>query len=82
MLTRRAALATAGAAATEFFVPTPADAASSLPKLEFSTPASHVRAFIKILASLEDDTIFDSEAPWEGRVNAWTDYPQMRTPER
>ena len=58
MLTRRAALATAGAAATEFFVPTRADAASPLPKLEFPTPASHVRAFIKILASLEDDTIF------------------------
>ena len=58
MLTRRAALATAGAAATDFLLPTPADAASPLPQLEFPTPESHVRACIKILASLEDDTIF------------------------
>ncbi|MDE0681044.1 MAG: hypothetical protein OXI11_12700 [Gammaproteobacteria bacterium] len=58
LLTRRTALATAGAAATSFFVPDRADAASPPPRLEFPTTASHVRAFIKILASLEDDTIF------------------------
>ncbi len=27
-------------------------------------------------------TIFDTGAPWEGRVNLWTDYPQMRSPEK
>ena len=58
LLTRRTALATAGAAATSFLVPARTDAASPLPQLEFPTPASYVRAFIKILASLEDDTIF------------------------
>ena len=58
LLTRRTALATAGAAATSFFVPDRAGAASPPPQLEFPTTESHVRAFIKILASLEDDTIF------------------------
>lgn len=27
-------------------------------------------------------TIFDSEPPWEGKVNLWTDYPKMREPEK
>jgi len=58
LMTRRTALATAGAAATSFLVLDRTDAASPPPQLEFPTTESHVRAFIKILASLEDDTIF------------------------
>ena len=27
-------------------------------------------------------TIFGHEAPWEGRLNLWTEYPQKRTPEQ
>ncbi len=27
-------------------------------------------------------TIFGPDAPWDGRVNLWTDYPKMRSPEK
>ncbi len=59
MLTSRSALAAAATSAAGLIADAvPADAASPLPRLEFQTPESHVNAFIKILASLEDDTIF------------------------
>ena len=55
MLTRRSVLAAAAAAPAAVTV---SDAASTLPQLEFRSPGAHVRAFIKLLASLEAQTIF------------------------
>jgi len=57
MLTRRNVLATAPATIVAG-ASNSAAAASALPHLEFPTPQAHVRAFIKILASLEDAAIF------------------------
>jgi hypothetical protein len=58
-LTRRTVLAAAPAAvAAGAAVSIEAAAASPLQLLEFPTPESHVCAFIKILASLEDATVF------------------------
>lgn len=60
MLTRRNALATATAVPAALAVAgaAPSQAASPPEPLIFTTPEEHVRAFIKILASLEDATVF------------------------
>ena len=59
MLTRRNVLATAPATAVaSATVNKTAGAESPPPQLDFRTPQAHVQAFIKILASLEDATIF------------------------
>jgi len=55
MLTRRSVLAAAAAAPAAVTV---SDAASTLPQLEFRSTEAHVRAFIKLLASLDAETIF------------------------
>lgn len=60
MLTRRTVLA-AGAAAPAAVAACDAafaDAAAPPPQLEFRSPEDHVRAFIKLLASLEAETVF------------------------
>ena len=60
MLTRRTILAAAGTVPAAHVITnaTPANAVSPLPQLEFGTPEAHVRAFVKILASLEAETVF------------------------
>ena len=55
MLTRRSVLAAAGAIPASVAV---SQAASPMPQLEFGSPRTHVQAFIKLLASLEAQTIF------------------------
>jgi hypothetical protein len=69
MLSRRNILAAActAPAAVAVSKAAPADAASPPPPLEFPTPEAHVRAFIKLLASLEAETVFHT---YEGTLEA------------
>ena len=55
MLTRRSVLTAAAAVPAAVAA---SDAAAPLPQLDFQSPEMHVRAFIKLLASLEAETIF------------------------
>jgi hypothetical protein len=67
MLTRRHILAATSSAVPAAFVAAEAESTPTFPPLDLATPRANVRAFIKLLASLESETVYHT---YEGTLEA------------